>query len=581
MTITLTNSASLRGAIGALRRQFGQAGLLSVVTNVLMLTPTIYMLQVYDRVLVSRSELTLLAVSLLALAMYGVVALAEWWRTRVLVKAGLRLDSALAGPLMDADFKASLGGGPASISRPLADLIALRQFLTGPGILAFFDAPWAPIYIAVLFILHPALGGMALLFAAIQCLLAWQGHGRSVAPADAAAKAASTEMAYLRAKLRGAETLEAMGMLGNLWQRWQQQHARQKQCSAELQGLTARVTAVSKFVRYTQQSLVLGLGSLLVIDGQLSVGAMLAANVLMTRALAPIDSLVGLWRSLIGARTAYARLHALLDSQGAIVEHATLPARLPNTVQLRALSAHAPGRATPILDNLDIELAAGSITVVVGPSGSGKSTLARVVVGAWPHISGEALLGGRPLADFPRRQFGSQLGYLPQDVAMFDGSIADNIARFSKVDSAKVIAAAVLAGLHETILHLPRGYDTPVDNDGATLPGGLRQRIALARAVYGVPALVVLDEPNANLDETGEAALTSLVRQLKTEGSTVLLITHRPAILAAADRLITLRDGRIERDGTPERVLAEVRSAAMPIAATPTAVPPNAVTQNP
>jgi ATP-binding cassette subfamily C exporter for protease/lipase len=559
-------STSLRGAIGALRRQFGKAGLLSVVTNVLMLTPTIYMLQVYDRVLVSRSELTLLAVSLIALALYGVVALAEWWRTRVLVTAGLRLDGALAGALMDADFQASLSGAAAGASRPQADLIALRQFLTGPGILAFFDAPWAPLYIAVLFVLHPALGALALLFAAIQCLLAWQGHGRSVAPADAAAKAASAEMAYLRAKLRGAETLESMGMLGNLWQRWQRQHAVQQQRSAELQALTARVTAVSKFVRYSQQSLVLGLGSLLVIDGQMSVGAMLAANVLMTRALAPIDSLVGLWRSLIGARAAYDRLHRLIDSHGGAVDAAALPGQLPGSVELRALTAHAPGRATPILDNIDLALAAGSVTVVVGPSGSGKSTLARVVVGAWPHMSGEAQLGGRALADYPRRQFGAQLGYLPQEVALFDGTIADNIGRFSKVDSQKIIAAAVKAGLHETILHLPRGYDTPVDNDGAILPGGLRQRIALARAVYGAPALVVLDEPNANLDEAGEAALTALVRQLKTEGTTVLLITHRPAILAAADRLITLRDGRIERDGPPERVLAEVRSAA----ATPT-----------
>jgi ATP-binding cassette subfamily C exporter for protease/lipase len=557
-----TPTTGLQGAVAALRRQFTQAGLLSVVTNILMLTPTIYMLQVYDRVLVSRSELTLLAVSLIALVLYGCVALAEWWRTKVLIKAGVRLDLALAQPLMDADFAGALHGAPMAPARPLADLVNLRQFLTGPGILAFFDAPWAPLYIAVLFVLHPALGAMALLFAAIQCLLAWQGHGRSVAPADAAASAASKEMAYLRAKLRGAETLEAMGMLGNLWQRWNHQHGQQQQRSMALQSLTSRVTAVSKFVRYSQQSLVLGLGSLLVIDGQMSVGAMLAANVLMTRALAPVDSLAGLWRALINARSAYARLGALLQAHppenGA---DGAVPV-LQGVVQLRGLSAHAPGRAQPILDNIDLELAAGSITVVVGPSGSGKSTLARVAVGAWPHISGAALLDGRPLADYPRRQFGAQLGYLPQDVALFDGSIADNIARFADVDAQQVIAAASKAGLHEIIQHLPRGYDTPVDKDGATLPGGLRQRIALARAVYGAPALVVLDEPNANLDETGEAALAALVRQLKLEGRTVLLITHRPAILAAADRLITLREGRIERDGTPERVLAEVRRTA-------------------
>jgi len=571
MTIKTTGQSGLRGALASLRREFGHAGLLSVVTNVLMLTPTIYMLQVYDRVLLSRSELTLLAVSLIALAMYACVALAEWWRTRVLVQAGQRLDAALAGPLMDADFAASLQGKSSSATRPLADLIQVRQFLTGPGILAFFDAPWAPIYIAVLFVLHPALGALALVFAAIQCLLAWRGHGRSVAPADAASKAAGAEMGWLRAKLRGAEALEAMGMLGNLWQRWNRLHSQQQGRGLELHRFTSRVTAASKFVRYAQQSLVLGLGSLLVIDGELSVGAMLAANVLMTRALAPIDSLVGLWRGLINARLAYGRLRTLLNEQAVAPAAADLPQeRLRGNVQLRALSAHAAGGTRTILDGVDLALAAGSVTVVVGPSGSGKSTLARVVVGAWPHISGEALLDGRPLQDYPRRQFGAQLGYLPQDVGLFDGSIAENIARFGEIDSQAVIGAALKTGLHDIILRLPRGYDTPVDNDGVQLPGGLRQRIALARAVYGSPALVVLDEPNANLDEAGEAALTALVRQLKVEGKTVLLITHRPAILAAADRLVMLRDGKVERDGTPEQVLAEVRRAAsQPLPQTP------------
>ncbi|WP_305825132.1 type I secretion system permease/ATPase [Massilia brevitalea] len=572
MTTKTTGQSGLRGALASLRHEFGHAGLLSVLTNVLMLTPTIYMLQVYDRVLLSRSELTLLAVSLIALAMYACVALAEWWRTRVLVQAGQRLDAALAGPLMDADFAASLQGkGTAASARPLADLIQVRQFLTGPGILAFFDAPWAPIYIAVLFVLHPALGALALVFAAIQCLLAWQGHGRSVAPADAASKAAGVEMGWLRAKLRGAEALEAMGMLGNLWQRWNRLHGQQQGRGLELHRFTSRVTAASKFVRYAQQSLVLGLGSLLVIDGELSVGAMLAANVLMTRALAPIDSLVGLWRGLINARLAYGRLRTLLQEQAVAPAAADLPQeRLRGNVQLRALSAHAAGGTRTILDGVDLALAAGSVTVVVGPSGSGKSTLARVVVGAWPHITGEALLDGRPLQDYPRRQFGAQLGYLPQDVGLFDGSIAENIARFGEIDSQAVIGAALKTGLHDIILRPPRGYDTPVDNDGVQLPGGLRQRIALARAVYGSPALVVLDEPNANLDEAGEAALTALVRQLKVEGKTVLLITHRPAILAAADRLVMLRDGKVERDGTPEQVLAEVRRAAsQPLPQTP------------
>lgn len=561
MKTSATNTdAGLRGAITALRREFTLAGLYSAGANLLMLAPTLYMLQVYDRVLVSRNELTLLAVSVITLALLCVVALVEWLRTRLLIAASQRLDRELGVRVMGAGFAAALQPGPDSAPRPLADLQQLRQFLTGSGILAFFDAPWAPIYIIVLFVLHPALGALALLFGIVQCVLAWQGQQRSVAPAEAAAQSAGAEMAFLRAKLNSVETIEAMGMVDPLWQRWQQQHQQSVQRNTTLQDLTHRITASSKFVRYAQQSLVLGLGSLLVIQGQISVGSMLAASVLMTRALAPIDTLVGLWRPMIGACAAFGRLQALLGSQAPIAAAAGDEQPLRGLVQLRRLSAYLPGRAQPILDAIDLELVPGSVTVLVGSSGSGKSTLARAVTGAWPHISGEVLLDGRPAGDWAAR--GAQLGYLPQEVVLFDGSIAENIARFDEVDSLQVITAARKTGLHDIILRLPRGYDTAVENNGASLPGGLRQRIALARAIYGAPTLVVLDEPNANLDEAGEAALATLARELKREGKTVLLITHRPAILAAADRLVMLRDGKIEREGRPDQVIADIRRAA-------------------
>jgi ATP-binding cassette subfamily C exporter for protease/lipase len=547
-------------ALNALRGEFARACACSLGANLLMLTPTLYMLQVYDRVLVSRSELTLLAVSLIVLVLFGVMALAEALRTRVLIGAGVRLDRLLAARVFDAGFDAALAPTPSAAPRPLADLIQLRQFLTGGGVIAFFDAPWVPIYIGVLWLLHPWLGALALVFASLQFLLVWFGHRRTVAPGEAAAASADAESAFMRQKLQGSEALEAMGMLGPLWARFQVQHRAQLGDRARLQGLTHRVAAFSKFVRYSQQSLVLGMGGLLVIDGQLTGGAMIAANVLMTRALAPIDMLVGSWRALAGARAAFARLRALLDAHPAAAA-APFEVALRGEVSLRGVQAHAAGRAAPILPGIDLDLAAGSVSVVVGPSGSGKSTLARVIAGAWPGVKGELRLDGRDAAEWPRDALGAQTGFLPQEIELFDGTIAENIARFGEVDSARVIAAASGAGLHESILRLPRGYDTPVGDAGMPLSGGQRQRIALARAVYGWPALVVLDEPNANLDAEGDAALATLVRALKAAGKTVLLVTHRPAILAVADRLLVMRDGRIEREGRPDDVVAEVRRA--------------------
>ncbi len=563
-----------RRALGALRGEFARAGLFSLGANLLMLTPTLYMLQVYDRVLVSRSELTLLAVSLIVLVLFGAMALAEALRTRVLVGAGVRLDRVLAGRVFDAGFRAALAPVPSAAPRPLADLIQLRQFLTGGGVIAFFDTPWVPIYIGVLWLLHPWLGVMALAFAALQFLLVWLGHQRTVAPAEQAAASGSAAAAFMRQKLQGAEALEAMGMHAALWRRFRGQHGAHLADHARLQGLTHRVTAVSKFVRYSQQSLALGLGGLLVIDGQLTLGAMIAANVLMTRALAPIDMLVGSWRALAGARAAFGRLQALLAAHPAAAEPAAHDAPLRGEVSLDGVTAHAPGRAEPILRGMDLVLAPGSVTVVVGPSGSGKSTLVRVVAGAWADVRGALRLDGRTLADWPREALGAQIGFLPQDIELFDGSIAENIARFGELDSQRVIAAALATGLHESILRLPQGYDTPVGEAGMPLSGGQQQRIALARAVYGAPALVVLDEPNANLDEAGEAALATLVRELKAAGRTVLLVTHRPAIVAVADRLLVLRDGRIERDGHPEQVVADVRRAVQaPLLRPASAVP--------
>ena len=548
----------LTAALWTFRREFLIVGLFSMVANLMMLAPTIYMLQVFDRVMYSRSEITLLAVSLIVLFFFGVMAFSEWSRSRVLVRAGVRFDRQLSTRVFNASFESSLSQSTASPSRAFGDLVTLRQFLTGAGIFALFDAPWAPIYVAVIFFLHPFLGAVSLVFAVVQGALAWFGHRQTVAPAEDAFRAAGDVHAWLQSKLRNAEVIESMGMLGNLRRRWRRSQNLYLAQNTEAQKVSTRVMAWSKFIRYSQQSLALAAGAVLVIEGQLTPGGMIATNLLMGRALAPIDQLVAGWRSFIATRAAFHRLEQLL---------ADYPERDPNLTRvaprgeltLRDVVASAAGRAVPILKGVGFFAAAGTVTAIMGPSGSGKSTLARAMLGIWPDVSGEVLLDGLPIEGWNRIELGPHLGYLPQDIEMFEGTIGENIARFGELDSAKVIEAARCAGLHEMILRLPKGYDTPIGEAGNLLSGGQRQRIGIARAVYGNPALLVLDEPNANLDEAGDAALVTTLLQVKAKGTTIFLITHRGGAVAVADRILVLQDGQITADGPRDQVLASLR----------------------
>jgi len=564
-------------ALMAFRREFAVVGLLSALANLLMLTPTLYMLQVYDRVMVSQNTLTLLSVSIIALVMFGVMALAEWGRSRLLVATGIRFDERLSTRVFEASFDARVSAMNAPGHQPgkaFTDLLQVRQFITGNGVFAFFDLPWVPLYIGVMFLLHPFLGWLSIGFAVVQGLLAALGHRRAVAPAEAAQQAQTEANQYLQGKLRSAEVVEAMGMAPQLKRHWWVRHEAALHAGTASQGQTHRITAVSKFIRYTQQSLSLGAGALLVIDGQLSPGAMIAANVLMTRALAPIDMLVGTWRGYITAKQAFLRLSALL------AQHPPRdPAlqRVPPTGQLsiRGVTVTVPGRPSPILKDVSVELPAGQVLVVLGPSGSGKSTLARVMLGIWGDVQGEVLMDGRPVDGWDRVELGPHVGYLPQDIELFEGTIAENIARLGEVDSDRVIAASRATGLHEMILRMSKGYDTPVGEAAAVLSGGQRQRLALARAVYGQPRLVVLDEPNANLDDVGEAALARAVLQLKAQGSSVVMITHRPGAVALADRLLLLHEGRVQAEGPRDAVLEALRAAAAAQAASvPSSSPP-------
>lgn len=553
--------SELTRALSAFRREFTIVAVFSAVANLLLLAPTLYMLQVFDRVMLSQSELTLLVLSLITLFFYVVGAFSEWMRSRVLVRAGMRMDGMLSTRVFNASFESNLRQLGTHSSKAFNDLIQVRQFLTGNGVFALFDAPWAPVYLAVVFFLHPSLGFLAIFFALVQVALVWFGHRKTVAPTERAQQASSQEQQYLQNKLRNVEVLEPMGMVPNLFARWKQEHAQTLQAQGTAQDVSHRITAYSKFVRYSQQSLALGAGALLVIDGQLSPGAMIAANILMTRTLAPIDLLAQTWRGMITARSAFRRLEQLLE-QTPERDPALQRVAPQGVLRLVNVVAGAIGRSEPILKNVSLQLQPGTVTVVLGPSGSGKSTLARCMMGIWPQYSGEVLLDERPISGWSRYELGPYLGYLPQDIEMFEGTIAENIARFGEIDSEKVIAAATDAGLHEMILRFPKGYDTPMGEAGHMLSGGQRQRIGLARALYGKPCLVVLDEPNANLDDVGEAALVRAVQILRDKGSAVVLVTHRSGIVAVADQLLVMQDGVLHRQGPRDEVLAALRGAA-------------------
>jgi ATP-binding cassette subfamily C exporter for protease/lipase len=561
MTAPVSPPRGLAGIVCAYRREVLLMAVFSMLVNVLLLVPTLYLLQVFDHVLVHRSELTLAAVSLLALMLLAVMALCDWARARVLAHAAARLQGDLGARFFQVSLQAQLAAAGATAARAAADLRQVRQFLTGPALLAVFDLPWTPVYVAASFMLHPLLGLAAVAFVLVQGALAWLVHRNTVVAAREASGAASDLSAFLHGKLRQAETIEALGMLPALRRRWRDQSDIALERSARAQEISGRLQAWSRFIRYAQQALALAAGALLLIDGQVSPGAMIAANLLIHRALAPIDQAVAVWRPLLNARDALHRLMRLLEEHPERVSGAFTEA-LQGAVVMKDVVARVPGRDAPLLRKVSLEVEPGTLVAVLGPSGAGKSTLARVLMGAWPEVQGEVLLDGRPLAEWNRDALGPQLGYLPQDVELFEGSVADNIARLQKVESAAVIAAAQAAGLHETILRLPQGYDTPVGEAGRLLSTGQRQRIALARALYGEPALLVLDEPDANLDEAGIAALRRALVRLRARGRTVIVITRlRGPLVGLAEQVVLLQDGQVKVQGPAEAVLAILRAA--------------------
>ena len=561
MSTSFFERSELAEVLASFRREFLWVGFFSMVANVLMLTPTLYMLQVFDRVLASQSELTLLFLSLIVFVFFCTMAFADWIRSRILVRAGVRLDQKLNLRIFNASFESYLKLIHKNPTQSFSDLTNLRQFLTGNGIIAFFDIPWTPIYILVIFLMHPFLGALSIIFVVIQIAITYYGEYRGKGINESLTLAESKSRSYLHSKLKNAEPVEAMGMLNNLRASWIRLHTDElAQMSVVIKGQKSQ-QAFAKFIRYSMQSLTLGAAALLVIEGELSVGAMIAANVLMTRALQPLDLISGSWKGFLQAKVAFLDLEMLLktfpDRDGSI-QYPT-PTGL---VSLKKLTATTANRMKPILQGLTLDFRPGQVTVVIGPSGSGKSTLARCLVGIWPDFSGQVLIGDTPIELWDREQLGPCVGYLPQDVELFEGTIAENISRFNEVDSEKVIEAAQHAGIHDMILRFPMGYDTPIGEAGMSLSGGQRQRLGLARAMYGNPSIIVLDEPNSNLDEHGERALVQAIKTLKAQKKSIILITHRLNILGAADYLLALEDGKVAHYGIRDEVIETINKQA-------------------
>lgn len=549
--------SELAEAIYICRDSFKSAAIFSLFINMLMLFPSIYMMQVYDRVLGSNSISTLLMLTLLAVMLFAMLGALEWIRSQVLIRVSTRFDLLLNERLYRVLFKQALVSGGKSSTQPLSDLLALRQFLTGQGLFAFFDAPWLPIYVVLLFLFNPAFGYVAIVSVVVLIFLAiW--NERATHDNLEQANQLSVESSNATARnLRNAEVVHALGMLPSLMDRWKEKQKKLiilQALSSEKGGL---ISALSKTYRITIQSLILGLGAWLAINKQISPGMMIGGSILLGRALAPIDLMIGSWKQFLTARTAYARINELLAHFPAEADRMPLP---PPTGSLRAeqVIVAPPNSKVAVIKGVNFAIEAGTFVALIGASASGKSTLARALLGIWPAASGAIRMDGADVMQSDRGLVGPYIGYLPQDIELFDGTIAENIARFGEVDANHVVDAAIAAGVHEMILRLPQGYDTEIGSSGGALSAGQRQRVGLARAIYGNPVLVVLDEPNSNLDDVGEYALAQALLVLKQRGCTVIVITHRVGILSIVDRIMVLNEGALVLDGPRDEVLAKL-----------------------
>lgn len=543
--------------LGHFKGHFLYAGLFSFFINLTLLVPPLYMIQVFDRVLSSRSEETLLMLTLLSLGMLLLMWALDYLRALLLLGSGALLDK-LSGERVIA----SLVANASKVSRTetahgLRDVAVLRGFLTGNSIIALFDAPWGVFFIALIFLFHPWMGWIALFGALVLFGLAWLNEKLNRQQLENIQVNSRRSSQFIDQGLRNADVVNGMGMLPGFVRHWRGLN----QPVLEAMGSTGRrmglVQSTSKFFRQIMQVAMMGAGAYLIIDQNLSPGIMIAATIIQGRAMAPVEMLLGNWANLVQARSAFARMAPLLAGSGESAPATRLPepqGRLG--VERVALAGKTPDR--PILRHVALELGPGESLAVVGPSASGKSSLAKLIVGVWQPSAGAVRLDGADVSQVDREHFGRHVGYLPQDVELFPATVSENIARLGEIDSEAVIAAAQLAGVHDMVLRLPQGYDTPLGDGGHVLSGGQMQRIGIARALYRMPRLVVLDEPNANLDAEGEERLMHTLRALRLARVTLVLITHKPGLLADIDKVLVLRDGQMEQFGPRHEVLARI-----------------------
>jgi len=545
-----------------LKRYFLYAGLFSAAVNILMLVPIIYMLQVYDRVISSGSLSTLTMLTILMVVLLLAAGGFEWVRSLILVAASNRMETRLRRRVSDSAFKNTLlGGNVGTGAQAISDLTNLRQFVTGNGLIAFFDAPWVPIYIAVMFLFHPWFGVAAILSALVMLGITYANEKVTATRLKEANTLAGHANSNFHSSLRNAEVVAAMGMAENIRDRQDRRFDSVIALQSEASRKAAVLSGLSRSFRMITQSLLLGLGAFLALRQEISPGMMIAGSLLLGRALAPIDMLVGGWKGFSVARAQYTRLGELLAAQPATAESMSLPAP-EGKLTAEQLIVVPPGAQTPAVRGVSLELAAGEALGIVGPSASGKSTLARALLGIWPTYAGKVRLDGADIGHWNRHELGPHIGYLPQDIELFDGTISENICRFGEVDPDRVVAAAKLAGVHDMILRLPNGYDTVIGAAGGVLSGGQRQRIGLARAVYGNPRLLVLDEPNSNLDDQGERELVEALTRIKTRGCTIVVITHRTMVLQCVDKILVMKEGAAVSMGPKDQVLASLMGPA-------------------
>lgn len=554
--------SELREAVFGLKPYFVRAAWFSFCSCLLILAPSVYMLEVYERVINSRSHQTLLMLTLVVLAAYVVMEILEWARAEIMQGAGLALDKQMRDRVFGAVFEANLKRVPGGTTQPLSDLRSIRDFFGSPPVLAAMEAPISLIFLGLVFAISPVLGWSAVVGSLLQVFLGWLNEKNTQPPLIAANRSSMAAQQYVDGSLRNSQVIESMGMLRDVHRRWMVKQKEFLNLQAIASDKAGGFQAATKFLQVTMGSLLLGLGAWLLLHDSLNGGAgmMIIGSVLGGRVLAPLVQIVTQWRQVINFRDAWQRLENLLASVPAKPESMPLPSPR-GLLQVESLVAGPPGGGPPIVKSVSFGLPVGEVLAVVGPSASGKSTLARLLLGIWPAMSGKVRLDGADMFTWNKQELGPHIGYLPQGVELLDGTLAENIARFGEPQPAKLKAAAQAVGLHDFISGLPLGYDSQVGQEGAMLSGGQRQRVALARAIYGDPVLVVLDEPNSSLDESGDIALASAILELKSRGTTFVVMTHRTSVLAVADKMLVLHDGVVQAFGPRDDVLAALKQA--------------------